>query len=277
MTKKDYLSINQLAKACGVSRSTILRMEKDGILKPVYINSENGYRYYDAKNVLRVIRNLTFQEMGLTHKELRAYYDNPDNYRNMLSLLEQKKTIMEYQISNIKLQLMQIEHLDISYFIFPEIYCYTHKMVGNVKKEDVHHKMWSIFNEVLQKGYSIDYHVHAFVLVDYRIMRVNDTQDLNYEYEICIPVLPAADNSGLKKFEKTDMVSTIMYGGTENLSEAVKKLENEISCNGYRALDKARIIAVIGSYPGEDIPLKYRCLCMGIPVIYPEVSNFDTE
>lgn len=68
-----YLTINQLAKICSTSRAALLRMEEDHILDPVYVNPQNGYRYYDETSVLRVARNLSLQEFGITHKELYNY------------------------------------------------------------------------------------------------------------------------------------------------------------------------------------------------------------
>ena len=54
-------SINSLARTCGVSRASILRMEKEGLLEPAYTDPENSYRYYDCKSVAEVIRILNYQ------------------------------------------------------------------------------------------------------------------------------------------------------------------------------------------------------------------------
>lgn len=49
---QNYLTINQLAKVCSISRASLLRMEQDGILTPAYVNPDNGYRYYDSGSVI---------------------------------------------------------------------------------------------------------------------------------------------------------------------------------------------------------------------------------
>ena len=38
ITPEGTFSINALAKYCGISRATLLRMEQEGLLKPAYIN-----------------------------------------------------------------------------------------------------------------------------------------------------------------------------------------------------------------------------------------------
>ena len=52
--KRVLFSMKEITNACGVSRSTLLRMEEDGFLKPYKIDPESGYRYYDLQNVAAV-------------------------------------------------------------------------------------------------------------------------------------------------------------------------------------------------------------------------------
>ena len=44
---KKLFQITEAAHACGLSRSTLMRMEKKGLLTPAYIAAESGRRYYD--------------------------------------------------------------------------------------------------------------------------------------------------------------------------------------------------------------------------------------
>ena len=57
---EGIFSITSLARTCGVSRATILRMENEGLLEPAYIDPANSYRYYDCKSVAEVIRILNY-------------------------------------------------------------------------------------------------------------------------------------------------------------------------------------------------------------------------
>ena len=54
MVKKqtDLFQITEAANACGISRSTLMRLEEKELIKPVYISEESGRRYYDNYNYL---------------------------------------------------------------------------------------------------------------------------------------------------------------------------------------------------------------------------------
>ena len=67
MVKKidNLYQISEAAHACGVSRSTLLRMEEKGLLKPTYVSEESGRRYYDNFSIARVLQVEKFKKMGL--------------------------------------------------------------------------------------------------------------------------------------------------------------------------------------------------------------------
>ena len=54
--KKDLFQITEAARACGVSRSTLMRMEESGLLKPAYVSKDSGRRYYDNFSVAHVLQ-----------------------------------------------------------------------------------------------------------------------------------------------------------------------------------------------------------------------------
>ena len=53
---RPLFQITVAAHACGLSRSTLLRMEEKGLLAPAYIAPDSGRRYYDNHNVARVLQ-----------------------------------------------------------------------------------------------------------------------------------------------------------------------------------------------------------------------------
>lgn len=63
--QKKYFQITEAAHACGISRSTLMRMEEKGLLTPAYIAEESGRRYYDNHDVARVLQIEKFKSMGL--------------------------------------------------------------------------------------------------------------------------------------------------------------------------------------------------------------------
>ena len=91
-------SITALARTCGVSRATILRMENEGLLKPAYNDSENSYRYYDCKSVAEVMRILNYQRLGFTKKEIAALFRDPQLIRKNIAELKERIVLVGEKI-----------------------------------------------------------------------------------------------------------------------------------------------------------------------------------
>jgi DNA-binding transcriptional MerR regulator len=67
---KTY-SISKIARACGLSRSTLLYYDRLALLRPSG-RTGSGYRYYTEADLGRLERIRHFREAGLTLKEIRA-------------------------------------------------------------------------------------------------------------------------------------------------------------------------------------------------------------
>lgn len=70
-------TVKQLADLAGVSRRTLHYYDEIGLLKPSEIG-DNGYRYYDDEQVLRLQQILFFRELGLSLDEIGTAVDAPD-------------------------------------------------------------------------------------------------------------------------------------------------------------------------------------------------------
>ena len=81
--KETLFTIAQAANACSISRSTLLRMEDEGLLAPA-LHEDGGYRYYDTDNVMQALQIYTMHRMGLTRKEIRPLVETPDDIDSVL-------------------------------------------------------------------------------------------------------------------------------------------------------------------------------------------------
>lgn len=105
LTLEGTFSINTLAKACGISRATLLRMEQEGLLKPAYVNPDNSYRYYDYKSIAEVIRVLNYQQLGFTKKEILDLYNDPSLIKDSLSLLKEHYEFVLRELEELTLKI----------------------------------------------------------------------------------------------------------------------------------------------------------------------------
>lgn len=107
--------IGDVAKMFGLSVSSLRHYEKEGLLRPEYIDINTGYRYYGLKQfeVLNTVRYLRVLDMPL--KDIREFLNNRDIdvIKEKLSLqrAEVKKRIGELKIieRKIKSRLKTIE------------------------------------------------------------------------------------------------------------------------------------------------------------------------
>lgn len=180
--------------------------------------------------------------------------------------LESKMAVMEYLISNIKLQLHKEEHLGISNYYFSQLYCYTAVLENVTDLFSVRPHIWKTFNQAVLEGYVVNRRMHPFVLVDYEKMADNNYENKGYSYEICIPVIKSGDISKLKYMRATDTLSTVIYGGSKDIGQAFVHLLEEKNKRNIQLEGRARVLAVVNSYPGEDIPFEHWVTRICIPI-----------
>lgn len=105
ITPEGTFSINTLARHCGISRTTIIRMEQDGLLKPAYVNPDNSYRFYDYKSIAEVIRVLNYQQLGFTKKEILNLYNDPSLIKDSLYSLKEHYEFVLRELEELSLKI----------------------------------------------------------------------------------------------------------------------------------------------------------------------------
>jgi len=99
---KDMLTISQLAKKCGISRTTVLYYERQELLLPS-MRSDNGYRWYGPKAVARLEAILAYRSFGLPVTKLATLLDRNDSASQESILLDQFNAL-EKDIQQLRLQ-----------------------------------------------------------------------------------------------------------------------------------------------------------------------------
>lgn len=71
-----HLTVNELAKASGVSVRTLHHYHQIGLLVPATVGA-NGYRYYGEDQALRLQQILFWREIGVSLANIRGFLDRP--------------------------------------------------------------------------------------------------------------------------------------------------------------------------------------------------------
>ena len=103
------LSVTQLARRCGVSRSAVLYYERKGLLLPA-IRSENGYRWYGEKQVKTLRNILAYRSYGLSVAQIADLVCRQDGVAQERILRDQFHA-HEREISNLRQQQKAIVQL----------------------------------------------------------------------------------------------------------------------------------------------------------------------
>jgi DNA-binding transcriptional MerR regulator len=122
---EGIFSITSLARTCGVSRATILRMENEGLLEPAYIDPANSYRYYDCKSVAEVIRILNYQRLGFTKKEIADLYEDPLRIRESIAELRDHHEFILRELEELSLKINETNDIQIRETEMPEGHYYV--------------------------------------------------------------------------------------------------------------------------------------------------------
>lgn len=99
--EKNLFSIGEIAKALGVTRRIILNYEQRGLIQPDIKEGATGNRYYtiDSFTKLRSIRS--FQNLGLSLDEIRAYFNDSSDILPLIRRLEKLRDELNLNIEKL--------------------------------------------------------------------------------------------------------------------------------------------------------------------------------
>ena len=76
--KEQLLSIGKMAEINGVTIPTLRLYDKNGLLKPAYIDPDSGYRYYTLQQTARLDIIAYMKELGMSLGEIRSVLQKED-------------------------------------------------------------------------------------------------------------------------------------------------------------------------------------------------------
>ncbi len=89
--KDNLMLIGEIADFFGISRKAIRLYEKKGIIKPVKVDSQNGYRYYSAEQVQQLNALLELKTLGFSLDEIKTVIDGNTGREQLIYSLQKKK------------------------------------------------------------------------------------------------------------------------------------------------------------------------------------------
>lgn len=107
MDSEDLLSIGEVSELCHVSVKTLRHYDKVGIIKPVYIDSSNKYRYYSTSQLPFILFVRQMRLKGFTISEILGCFENDDKekvfrYEKVVALVDDKLAQVEEQLQGLE-------------------------------------------------------------------------------------------------------------------------------------------------------------------------------
>ena len=113
------LQIKEFAELVGVSVRTLHYYDEIGLLKPSFVDEQNGYRFYDETSLERMQEILFYRELDFPLKSITGILASP-NYDKQKALVEQKRllTLKKDRLERLIAALEQAEKGEITMSAF---------------------------------------------------------------------------------------------------------------------------------------------------------------
>ena len=252
----SLFTIRQAARACNVSRSTLIRLEDKGLLTPAYIDTNNGYRYYDNDNVARILQIRKFQCMGFSPEEISSYFESGGKADELLATLEQKLSVLQQQVAEMRLRSHNVPDMSLSIIKIPETVCCIRKFQSPLL-QDRYHVAYDFLHECVEKGIALA--PEPFFFINERTDNLEGNfSSTPYDSYVCIPVLPEQAPEDAIHIPACTALSLLCYGNYSNINEAYLYLGEQVRERGLTPAGYIRAIALVAPYVGKEIdPQRY--------------------
>ena len=235
---------------------TLRYYEKEGLLKPSYIDPYTSYRYYDASVLVQLSKIISLKQAGLSIKDIKKVLDGYD----LKIILNEKKKEIEENLVLLNTKLSKINYL----------------LEGKNMKNEIFIKEIPSYVVYYRDGIISDFSkIPEFVLSSgTECAKANPnlkciTPDYCYisyldgeykEENIKIRYAQAVENIGKEtdriKFMKTDAITAICIyhkGSYENLRESYNIILKYIEDNGYEIIDNVRECYIDGCWNKDNV------------------------
>ena len=261
---KQLFQITEAARACGLSRSTLMRMEEKGLLTPAYTAPDSGRRYYDNHNVARILQIEKFKAMGLDTEDIAAYFAHGGEASGMLTVLERRLLDLQRSVEELRLRALEPPCTSVQMMTLPAVTCCMRWSVG-LTTADRYADMYSFYGECIRRGYRLS---------DEPLFTIFRRQDYlegyigqePYRYGVCVPVRKNRAAADAVTLEACRVLSVLYYGDYSGVGEAWLTLGREVKARGLKPAGAPRVLGIVAPYTGRESETQRYCSRFVLPV-----------
>ena len=120
---ENLFQIGEVAKILGVTRKAILVYEDKGLLTPAVKDPVSGFRYYTMDNIVQIKSIRSLQALGLSLKEVAAYYYDTKNIELYLQRMLEIRANLDRNIQIIQMRSAKQNDLTVHSVTLPRQIC----------------------------------------------------------------------------------------------------------------------------------------------------------
>ena len=263
--KENLFTISQVAKSCSISRTSIMRLEKRGLLVPSYIDKKSGYRYYDNHNVSLIMQIRNFLEMGVDYDDIALYIHSNGTSIQILEKLQSRLDMLKRAYEEIEIRISDKEEFSFEFVDLPEVVCYCQDF-SDTAPGSRYAGMYSTYHDVVEKGYKLLCSEPLFV-----INKQNESLDENIDrnkavYTCCVPLNPENPPEDSVVIPACHAFSCLWSGNYTRRAAAYTGLYNEIKRLGLKPAGYSRALGLVAPYTGRDISPENFVTRLAVPI-----------
>lgn len=257
--------ITEAAHACGLSRSTLMRMEEKGLLTPAFIATESGRRYYDNHNVARILQIEKLKNMGFSTEQIAGYFAHGGDAPALLAVLERRLQDLQRSVEELRLRTAEGASISVQIMRLPAVTCRMRHCKGRTVA-DKYADMYDFYSECVRLG---------CVLSEEPLFTISERQDYlegyissePYSYAVCVPVRPEKAPADAVVLPECRALSVLYYGDYSGVDEGWLTLGREVKARGLTPAGSPRVLGIVAPYTGREIETRRYCSRLVLPVM----------
>lgn len=241
-----------------MSKTTIKALryyEKEGLLKPVYIDQNTGYRYYETSQLVEISKIISLRQIGLSIKDIKNILNGCD----MKSILNKRKKEIKENLTIYTTQLSKINYLLEENNMKNEIFIKEIPSYIVYYSDGIISDFSKIPEFVLQTGAECAKANPNLKCITPNYCYISYLDGEYKEENIKIRYAEAVEEFGEEtkqiKFMKTTPVTAVCIyhkGSYENLRQSYNIILKYIEDNGYEIIDNVRECYIDGCWNKDN-------------------------
>ena len=266
--RKHMYKIKEFSIRCGVSIDTLKYYDSIDLFKPLYVDQESQYRYYDAKQIHTINRIQILKQSHFSLTEIKNIIDQRIKNEKLIEIMNEKAMLLTKDIQCITQQLNQlytnifmVKNGGIS--LMQEILIKEVEQIMVVSKKEILNQDNESFDQFCERLWeNIETYIDKNKLkksipcmsIYYSGFYIHT--DMPVEMEVAIPILGEANLVGgkdIRNLPKIKVASIVHDGGFDTIGDTYQILLEWIAANHYTPDGPVREVYHKGEWVTENM------------------------